>query len=307
MALPERKNAALDPKVMKRLAVFRADQMVTPCLWNGKPAAVAFSNSEVAFASSGVMGNFAAGGFKDSQLQLTGAMRGTLEIYGATFEITFGSEADAAAFNDEFAAKRNRVTGPPMTVPLADDDVLISRCEFVGGAYLGIPQRAQVDLLFREDHLAIYSHPARENVGVLATIPFSDSLTLEISGPGKVTSGGGFAGGGFGLVGAAEGMAIAGILNALTTKSTIVTLITVADRAHEGFFVHTQTTPEDVRRTLSSAFVRIRQHHHPAPLRRAVPAGEELISRLERLSAVHSAGALTDREFSAAKATVLNS
>lgn len=40
--------------------------MVTPCLWNGKPAAVAFSNSEVAFASSGVMGNFAAGGFKDS-------------------------------------------------------------------------------------------------------------------------------------------------------------------------------------------------------------------------------------------------
>jgi len=92
-------------------------------------------------------------------------------------------------------------------------------------------------------------------------------------------------------------MAIAGILNALTTKSTIVTLITVADRAHEGFFVHTQTTPEDVRRTLSSAFVRIRQHHHPAPLRRAVPAGEELISRLERLSALHSAGALTDREF----------
>jgi len=37
----------------------------------------------------------------------------------------------------------------------------------------------------------------------------------------------------------------------------------------------------------------------------ADPAGEDLIARLQQLASLHSAGALTDEEFAAAKASIL--
>ena len=43
---------------------------------------------------------------------------------------------------------------------------------------------------------------------------------VDIGGPGLVRSGGGFEGGGFGLAGAAERMAIAAVLNAITSQVT---------------------------------------------------------------------------------------
>jgi hypothetical protein len=59
----------------------------------------------------------------------------------------------------------------------------------------------------------------------LLRIPYSAIDDLEFSGPGKVTTGGGFIGGGFGLSGAAKGMIAASVLNALTTKTKIHTMI----------------------------------------------------------------------------------
>jgi len=47
---------------------------------------------------------------------------------------------------------------------------------------------------------------------------------LEIGGPGLVKTGGGFVGGGFGARGAIEGMAIAAVLNGLTTRTSIKTV-----------------------------------------------------------------------------------
>jgi hypothetical protein len=44
----------------------------------------------------------------------------------------------------------------------------------------------------------------------------------------------------------------------------------------------------------------------PAPPRRRTSSEEDLTSKLERLTALHDAGALTDGEFSAAKAHVLS-
>jgi len=54
---------------------------------------------------------------------------------------------------------------------------------------------------------------------------YRDVEFLRVGGPGAVTSGGGFVGGGFGLEGAAEGMAIAGLLNSLTTRTTVTTIV----------------------------------------------------------------------------------
>ena len=305
MAASVYQDDGLDPKVVKRLATFRADQMVTPCLWKGRRSAVAFSDSELVFASSGPMGTFASGGFLESTVQLTDPTHGTVEIFRASFAVEFSSGSVADAFLKEFEARRLQLqlNQTRMSLNLSEHDVLIRKCEYLGGAYLGIHQGQSTDLLFREDRLAIYRHPVRGDHDALVSIAFSDTLSLNVSGPGKVTSGGGYAGGGIGLLGAAEGMVIAGILNAVTSSTKIVTLITVADREHEGFFVHTQMPPTEMRHLLSPVFVRIRQHHRPAT---AVAAPEEyLISHLERLSHLHATGALTDPEYAAAKASLL--
>ncbi len=45
----------------------------------------------------------------------------------------------------------------------------------------------------------------------------------------------------------------------------------------------------------------------PAPAPVAAPAGDDTISRLTQLASLHSSGALTDEEFTAAKAQVLSS
>ena len=45
----------------------------------------------------------------------------------------------------------------------------------------------------------------------------------------------------------------------------------------------------------------------PAPAPQAAPASDDTISRLTQLASLHSSGALTDEEFTAAKAQVLGS
>ncbi len=56
-------------------------------------------------------------------------------------------------------------------------------------------------------------------------IPYRDVEVVDIGGPGLVKSGGGFTGGGHGVTGAMDGMAIAAVLNALTTQTKIKTVV----------------------------------------------------------------------------------
>ena len=76
------------------------------------------------------------------------------------------------------------------------------------------------DVRFVEDRLVVF---ASRRADVLAEVPYSQVEDVEIGGPGMVRSGGGFTGGGFGLGGAIEGMAIAAVLNAMTTRTSIKT------------------------------------------------------------------------------------
>jgi hypothetical protein len=111
-------------------------------------------------------------------------------------------------------------------------------------------------------------------------------------------------GGGFGLVGAVEGIAIASLLNAITTRTSIVTVLVVADAQHEGFFVNDAIAPEDLRRILSPTFVHLRQHQRVAAVAPPVES-EDLVTKLERLAAIRTAGMITNEEFAAAKAKLL--
>jgi len=78
-------------------------------------------------------------------------------------------------------------------------------------------------LRFVASHVGVMAVGYSETTEV-CRIDYSDVDLLEVTGSGTSTyrTGGGFFGGGFGGKGALEGMAIAGILNALTTKTTVV-------------------------------------------------------------------------------------
>lgn len=142
-----------------------------------------------------------------------------------------------------------------------------------------------------------------------AGMPYGEVQDVEIGGPGLIRSGGGFSGGGFGVAGALEGMAIAGILNALTTRTAITTIVRIQGRDSEMFFLHTLSTPEQLRMDLSRALGAIRVANAcvprdtaaaPASAAPASPVGE-----LAKLAELLNAGLVTREEFEQLKAKIL--
>jgi len=140
----------------------------------------------------------------------------------------------------------------------------------------------------------------------LFTADYEELVTVDIGGPGLVQKGGGFIGGGFGVEGIAEGMLLASVLNALTTKREIQTLIQINGDDLELFFLYSGAPPDLLRIAMSpvlGALSRARRQVRALPSPTAVQA--DVASQLERLVALRATGTLTDEEFSAAKAVVV--
>ena len=177
------------------------------------------------------------------------------------------------------------------------------------GGYAAVPALVigeRYDVRFLEDRLAAYwiGRPAPR-----AEVPFAQIEVVEIGGPGLVKSGGGFVGGGFGAVGALEGMAVAAVLNALTTRTSITTIVRVQGTDCEMFFLHTKSTPEQLRMEMSAALGAIRAAHtvatgEPAPSPPpAAPASP--VEELAKLADMLAAGLITRAEFDQLKARIL--
>lgn len=93
----------------------------------------------------------------------------------------------------------------------------------------------------------------------VARFSLLELVELSVTGPGTVTTGGGFIGGGFNVEGALQGMAIAGVLNALTTKKKIHTLVTLTTHFGELHLHCGSMDPGPLRIYLSDVFVNIRR------------------------------------------------
>jgi Short C-terminal domain len=157
----------------------------------------------------------------------------------------------------------------------------------------------QYDARFLQDRLVIcgcgYSN-------VLAGVLYSEIEDVEIGGPGLVKSGGGFIGGGFGAVGALEGMAVAAVLNTLTTRTTITTVVRIQATNCELFLLWTKATPAQLRIELSRPLgaIRAARTADQVPARSASPVAE-----LSKLADMLQAGLLTREEFDQLKAKLL--
>ena len=128
----------------------------------------------------------------------------------------------------------------------------------------------------------------------------------QVGGPGKVTTGGGFIGGGLGVKGSAEGMLIAEVLNRLTSRTHARTLVEIQTADVAVVLVSDQLTIDQVQEALRPAYWRLRTAQS-ASLQ--VPASDErtdVVGALERLAKLHQSGLLTDDEFRQAKALALD-
>jgi hypothetical protein len=182
-------------------------------------------------------------------------------------------------------------------VLLRADLLSLYGCVFLGGHGVTLEQGRAHHFAFRDSALVIAD---ADSVETRYETSYERLRELELGGPGAVTSGGGFIGGGFGAEGAVEGMAVAAVLNAVTTRTQIRTVIRLSSDDDEMFFHYEGATPETLRVQLSAVLARI-------GTRPSQDSGSALdpVERLERLAALHSAGHLSDDEFRDAKARLL--
>jgi hypothetical protein len=134
--------------------------------------------------------------------------------------------------------------------------------------------------------------------------PFTAVRQLVFDGPGRVTTRDRFSGWGIGLAGSLEGILAAEALNALTRRTTVNSFVTV-EVGGAGAILHTaRLTPGQLRLLFAGALRRVTPGPAaagPAP----VPEVPGLAEQLERIAGLHRDGALTDEEFSRAKARIL--
>ena len=183
----------------------------------------------------------------------------------------------------------------------------LPRMTFLGG-YLPeaeLERGNAYDLRFLSDRLAVFPEG---QTPWLADVPYLDVEDVEIGGPGLIKTGGGFTGGGIGLASAAEGVAIAAVLNTLTSRVKIKTVLRVQSRSAEIFFLNRRLEPDQLRIELSRALGAIRQvessKEAPTPADRPSEA-RPILDELERLASLLDRGLLTREEFDTLKSRLI--
>ena len=183
---------------------------------------------------------------------------------------------------------------------LRSDLGALSGCIYLGGTE-DLEVKGSYVLAFVTERLSIRS---TDDGTEKMAISYVDLVEIEVEDGGSVTTRPRFFGGGFGLLGAVEGMAIASVLNSFShTKTRIRTVIRLTSETAELFFLYTLAAAPSVRIMLSPAITKIPREKRL----REGPGDADPLDRLERLAALHTNGQLSDEEFALAKAKLLES
>jgi len=168
----------------------------------------------------------------------------------------------------------------------------LEQCTFLGGCGYPFAIGQRLDVWFRSDAIHLQ---ASDESGRSAEIFYPEVVDLAVTGPGTVTTGVGFIGGGFGFEGALQGIAIAAVLNLLTTRTKVHTFMQFVAHQGEVFLHYGGLEPGALRVVLSPVFTH---------LRRSDPGW--LDARLQRLDGLRSQGSLSEEQFASLKARLLS-
>jgi hypothetical protein len=176
-------------------------------------------------------------------------------------------------------------------------DAVLRDSTHLGGHGFPLTVGQQYDLVFRPDALTVFA-----NGDVQWSVSIADVREADISGRGVVTRGTRLIGGGFGLEGAAIGIGIASVLNSLTTRTEMETVLRIRTSEGEAFFHYGSATPAALRITLSRFFGSVAANRGGS----AVAAETSLVDEFERLAALRREGMISDIEFLEAKQRLLD-
>lgn len=137
-------------------------------------------------------------------------------------------------------------------------------------------------------------------------IPYAHVQALEATGTTTRRSAG-LIGGGFSLTGAAEGMLAATVINSLTTRRRINTILRIATISAEYLFVSDSIDSDRLRMFLIPIQPRIRAAQATAPslVMSPPPASSSVADELTKLARLRDEGVLSEAEFTAAKTRLL--
>lgn len=323
---PSLGDTDVDSRLMLQIGAHGEPRLLTPCQYKGRPAALALCGKTVVLAA------LARGGSEFSDLIIHTIFRTLSPTSGV---LTFGSGSRTVEFQDgvvggkfaetlkgeqqtsyrdiaekrkasaediekEEAAEMGRRTSMP-------PGIVVSGCRYIGGAGAKVDFKVGNVLSLRFQQDGIYRNPGLGAAGaLLPIIPMSANLYIDLGGPGLVRAGGGFSGGGAGVAGALEGMAIAAVLNAATTKSSVATTLSIGDGNGEAFFICDSASPYELRVRLSSIFVAVRSMVMLAEREKMAGGQDNLLDQLERLARLHASNELSDVEFATLKARLVH-
>jgi hypothetical protein len=185
-------------------------------------------------------------------------------------------------------------------------------CRLIGGSGFDIerPSEGTWDLIFKDDRVLLHQQAVSSASGEgyrpeqMLEIGW-DGLSVDIGGAGAMRKGGRFFGGGFGIAGAAAGMLTASALNAMTSSTSIDTVIHLQTPSGELFLHYGQQTPEVLRRTLSPVFTKLRQGQ-PSGSSQGDASAAGVVDQLHKLAGLLDRGLLTPEEFAQLKADLLS-
>jgi len=173
------------------------------------------------------------------------------------------------------------------------------------GLAFGLKPRSQCSVVFLFDRIEFVSILGGETIG---SISYQQVRLLEFGGPGLQVSGGGFAGGGFGLAGFAIGVATAGVLNQVTKKTSIQTVVKIGFSAGDGvaelMFVTSVDTPQGLDKTLKPITLQLAENTRAAGATPA-PSQTDKVTRLKELSELKELGVIDEDEFARLKSEIL--
>ena len=153
-------------------------------------------------------------------------------------------------------------------------------------------------------------HPNRMVFGSIGQssvdIALSSIDTMGVGGPGVVKTGGGFIGGGFGLEGMAIGIATASVLNLLTSRTRIETLLMVKGTTCEFVGASSLHTPLELDSLLAPAYTLLRAAQRTAATLPILTSGS-VAEELTRLVSLREAGHITEEEYQSLKSRVIGS
>ena len=163
----------------------------------------------------------------------------------------------------------------------------------------GIPDRARFTFCPDDSGVTLACQRPRAE----KHIPYAELRAVEVGAPGRSKSPT-FFGGGFGVVGAAEGMLAAQALQVLTSRRRSVTVIrVVADRAE--LIARMDASPPQVRTWLAPVLRRLKTTGSPPASPRPHGREVDIPDAIRQLAALRDDGLLTEAEFEAKKQDLL--